>query len=97
MSLAVKRDGEFVGEVQFFAFDGRGGCEIAIRIARKHQGKGLGSSALEGSLAFLKGAGIERIFCDVMKENLPSVSLFQKHFREIESADLNRRRFVREL
>ncbi len=97
MSLAVRFDGKFVGEVQFFAFNGRGECEVAVRIARQHQSKGLGSRAMEAAISLAARLGIKILFCDVMRENVYSVKMMRKFFEEIDSGSCDRIRLKRVL
>lgn len=97
MSLAVREKDVLVGEVQYFAFNGRGECEVAVRIARKYQSKGLGSRAMAAAISLAAQMGIKIIFCDVMKENVYSARMMRKFFEETDSEKCDRIRFKLEI
>ena len=80
MTLAIRAGGRFIGEVQFFAFDGRGECEVAYRILPKYQGRGFGSSALEAAIELAGELKLKKLSCDVLKANKRSMHLVEKYF-----------------
>ena len=80
ITLALKKDEAFIGSVELFAFDGRGGCEFAIKIARDYQSRGYGTLGTKAAIKAAERIGISRISCDVMKQNTRSVSMMQKIF-----------------
>ena len=94
LTLALKKDGIFVGIIELFAFDGRGGCEFAVKIAREHQGRGYGSVATKAAIEVAKRTGLVRLFCDVMTENVRSLNLMKKFFEQTESKHPDRKRFM---
>ena len=94
LTLALKKEAELLGVIELFAFDGRGGCEFAIKIARIHQGMGYGKLGTEAAIEAAKMLGLSRISCDVMKENIRSVSLMQKYFTETKSCKNTVKRFT---
>ncbi len=94
LSLAVRYRGEFVGEAVFYAFNGRGNAEVAIRILPKYRGVGIGSSAL-GAVIELAGAiGLSGISTKVFKENIPSIKMVSKQMKQ-ESEDFNTATYTR--
>ncbi|MBR2465865.1 MAG: GNAT family N-acetyltransferase [Clostridia bacterium] len=97
MSLAVREKDTLVGEVQYFAFNGRGECEVAVRIARRYQSRGLGSRAMEAAIILAARLGIKVLFCDVMRENTHSVKMMRKFFEETDSQSRDLVRFKREI
>ncbi len=97
MSLAVREAGKFVGEVQLFAFDGRGECEVAVRIARKYHSRGLGSAALEAAIKLADVLGLRKLSCDVLKENANSIAMVEKYFTEVECEYSDRKHFELEI
>lgn len=97
LCLAVRENGTLVGEVQFFAFDGRGECELAVRISRSNQSRGLGSRALGAAIQLSKGLGLRTVACDVMNENLHSFAMVEKFFTEVESSHPDRKHFKKKL
>ena len=97
LCLAVRENGTLVGEVQFFAFDGRGECELAVRISRSNQSRGLGSRALGAAVELSKDLGLRTVACDVMNENLHSFAMVEKFFTEVESLHPDRKHFKKKL
>ncbi len=93
MSLAIRAGGKFVGEVQLFAFDGRGACEFAVRIARECQGRGYGKLAIEALIKLAEKIGIRKLSCDVLNENIKSQALMKKYLLHTESKDPERQHF----
>ena len=79
LTLAVRRDGVFVGEAVVYDFDYTGGAAIGIRILPTHQGGGVGSRTLEALLLLCRDIGLSRIRTSVMAQNLPSVGMTDKY------------------
>ncbi len=97
LTLALEKDGAFVGAVELFAFDGRGECECAVKIARKYQGRGFGSLAIEAAIEAARRLGLVRLSCDVMNENTPSLKMVRKYFEEAASTHPDISHFTKEL
>ena len=97
LTFALKFDGELVGTSELFAFDGRGSCECAVKIARWAQGRGFGSLGIEAAIKVAQELGLSRLYCDVMNENVHSIRMVSKYFCEVESAHSDRKHFVRNL
>jgi len=78
ISLAIRVDGMFVGEVLISSFDYKGGADVAIRILPEYQRRGYASTAR--SLVFDVAAriGLVALYARVYRENTASVSLFSK-------------------
>lgn len=78
-SLAVKRDGEMIGELVLHNFDEEGGVEIGFRFFQECQGKGYAlesATALKDYVFNTLGATTLKSRC--YKENLPSRKLIGK-------------------
>lgn len=97
LSLAVRADGVFIGEVQLYAFDFRGECEFAIRIAREHHSSGFGSLATEACIKLARMLNLKKLSCDVKNENVSSLALMRKYFTESEGRYPDCRHFEIEL
>lgn len=78
VTMAVRCQGEFIGEAVIYAFDRQGGAEFSIRLLPKFQGKGLGTDALLAAVTAAKKLGLIKLTAAVMNENLPSVAMFKK-------------------
>ncbi len=93
LSLAIRTDGALIGEVQLFAFDMRGECEFAIRIAGEYQSRGFGSLAVQACIKLAEMLDLKKLSCDVINENLPSLALMRKYFAESEGRYPDRTHF----
>ncbi len=94
--LALEYNGSFIGDAVFYAFDGMGGAEIAMRILTAYQGRGIGSSFLEEIFNYAQSIGLLRVYSYVKKENKASVAMCSKFMKKVEN-DGERIRFLREL
>ncbi len=78
-ALAVKKDGELVGELVLHNFDYNGGVEMGFRFFKDCQGKGYAvesASALKSYCFDILGADTLKSRC--YKENLPSKKLIER-------------------
>ncbi len=57
--------------------DGYGGLSNIV-VAEEHRGKGAGNQVIRVLTEWAKNNGAERMFLQVMKENLAAVSLYEK-------------------
>ena len=78
MSLAIRSDGSFCGEVVLYAFDGRGSAEFAIRLLPSYQGRGLGVESLLAAADIAKKIGLTTLRSKVFSKNLPSIAMLKK-------------------
>lgn len=76
-SMAIRVDGEFVGESIIYAFDGKGGAEFALRLLKDKHGMGLGSESAEATLHAARQIGLTKLRAIIMKENLPSIGMLK--------------------
>ena len=89
LALAIRLNGEMIGEAALYAFDFLGGCECAIRILAKHQGRGYGRRVFSMLESIAKRIGVRRLYATVQKENERSISLFEKQMKLFEENDEN--------
>ena len=78
ISFAVLHGGAFVGEAALYAFDCRGGAEMAIRILPEYQGRGLSGDILSALFEICREIGLVRLYAEVFTENSPSVACCSK-------------------
>lgn len=85
LSLAVRAQGIFVGEVTLYYFDLMGGCECAVRILPEYCGKGYATEALRALRTLAKRIGLNKLYATVAAENKASINLFEKMFNYSEN------------
>ena len=78
LSVAVRVDGDFVGEGVLYDFDFLGGCEAAIRLLPSMQGRGIGSRAFRALIDLAREIGVKNLSARVKKENTPSIAMMDK-------------------
>ncbi len=83
----------FVGEGCLYAFDGRGGASVSFRVLPKFHRRGIGSAIFEGLMKIASKIGLDHLYGEVMKENLPSLSLVSKYAKPL-SEDGDRIKFI---
>ena len=78
--FAIDVDGAVVGRVILFDADTVGGTiRMGIAIARDHQGKGLGTEAVDLVLAYaFLDLGIRRVWLDVLADNPRAIASYRK-------------------
>ena len=80
VAMAVRVNGEFVGEVSLYAFDLIGGCECAIRILPQYRGKGLATCVIPLLRKVAGKMGLLNLYATVDERNQASKRLFEKCF-----------------
>ncbi len=82
LSLAVRRDGKYLGEAVIYNCNFNGEAEIGIRILPEFQGGGVGLFALGGLIKYCQQIGISAVRARVMEENIPAVKMTAKRLAE---------------
>lgn len=78
-SLAVRMDGNLIGEVVLYNFDFFGGVEIGARFFREYQGQGYGYEALSALIDTAKAKfGATKIKARAYKVNINSLKMINK-------------------
>ncbi|MBQ6922218.1 MAG: GNAT family N-acetyltransferase [Clostridia bacterium] len=87
-SLAVRKIGEtngerneMIGEIVIYSFSEKKtapSCEIGFRFFKDFQGKGYATESVCAVIGYLFTAGINKIKCKCLKENLPSERLIKR-------------------
>lgn len=96
MTLAIRYKGEFVGECVYYAFDYKGGCEIALRIKRDTWGNKIGSRALRGAIEIAERIGLLNLYTVIDERNTRSIGMVKGEF-ELTRCEGGRCYFRREI
>ena len=84
--LSIRVDGKPVGNLALYAFDGKGGAEVAVRILPEHRRLGYAREALECAFCFAEGIlSLTHLDGVVKIENTPSLSLCGSIMTEIQN------------
>ena len=84
LSLAVRRDGKYLGEAVIYNCDFNGEAEVGIRILPEYHRGGVGLLALDGIIKYCREIGIVTMRARVKEENIPALKLMKKRFVETE-------------
>ncbi len=90
LSLAlrsVKNTRGLIGEVVFYAFDGSGAAELAIRLLPEYRGQGFGKKALPLCFKYARRIGLVRVKATVDKRNASSLALFADGMEKCDEDD----------
>ena len=87
LSLAIKRDGVFLGEAVIHDFDFRGGAEIGIRLLPEYHNGGVGGKALDAVIRYCGAIGLSTVRARVMEENIPAIRMTKKRLVETKRED----------
>ena len=87
LSLAVRRDGKYLGEGVIYNCDFNGEAEVGVRILPEYQGRGVGLLALDGIIKYCREIGISTMRARVREENVHAIKLMKKRFIETERRD----------
>ncbi len=78
LTLAVRREGAFVGEAVIWGFDLNGGASLAFRILPEFQKMGYGGRALALLIRLGEELGLLEMRASVKQENIPSMKLLDR-------------------
>ena len=78
ITLAIRRENAFSGELALYAFDGEGGAELAIRLLPEKRRNGLGTLSFSALIEYAKMIGLTRLFAFVDKRNEASLKYLGK-------------------
>ena len=81
IALAVRENGEFVGEATIYDFDFRGCASIAVRILPSQHSRGLGSRAIKALIEYARMICLNEIRAEVLSENEKSIKMTSKYMR----------------
>ncbi len=77
-SLAIRNNGEFIGEAVFHNFSDLGQVEIGFRIFEKYQNKGFATETCLAMINYIKRFNPKKIIAKCYLENLPSKKVLLK-------------------
>ena len=83
LTLAVRENGELVGEATLYDFDYRGSASIAVRILPSFHSRGIGSRTLKALIELAREIGLTEVRTEVLIENENSIKMTSKYMREI--------------
>jgi RimJ/RimL family protein N-acetyltransferase len=78
LSLAVRYEGDLVGEAVLFDFDYRGSAMAGVRLAKEYHGRGIGGVAFDALIEVARRIGLKSLRADVMEENIPSLRMIER-------------------
>ncbi len=87
LSLAIRRDGRYLGEAVIYDFDFKEGAEIGIRILPEFHGGGLGLVALDGLIRYARELGLTTLRARVRAENTAAIRMTKKRMAEVKRED----------
>ena len=87
LSLAIRRDGRYLGEAVIYDFDFKEGAEIGIRILPEFHGDGLGLVALDGLIKYARELGLTTLRARVRAENTAAIRMTKKRMAEVKRED----------
>ena len=76
--MICSHEGERLGCVDLTEYDGEKAFVSILIFDLDNRGKGLGTEALWLLISYAKSLGLRALYANVLPENLPSISLFQK-------------------
>ncbi len=89
LSLGIRVEKCFVGEVSLYYFDCKGGCECAVRILPEHRGKKYATEALRALRTLARRMGLVYLYATVASANKSSIALCEKIFNSSEEIGQN--------
>ena len=87
LSLAIRREGKYLGEAVIYDFDFKEGAEIGIRILPEFHGGGLGLVALDGLIKYARELGLTTLRARVRAENTAAIRMTKKRMAEVKRED----------
>ncbi len=87
LTLAVRIDGELVGDVVFHSFNLQERADIGFRLMKSWQGKGLGRELIKLIFYCAKKIGLKGLIARVMEGNTPSLQLLRSVAKESRAED----------
>ena len=78
VTLAIRENGELVGEATVYGFDYRGGACIAVRVLPHCHSRGIGSRATRALISLAKDMGLSVLRAEILNENEASIKMTSK-------------------
>ena len=87
LSLAIRRDGYYLGEAVIYDFDFKEGAEVGIRLLPRYHGGGVGILALDGLIKYAREIGLTTLRARVRAENTAAIRMTKKRMLEVKRED----------
>ena len=81
LTLAIRENGEFVGEATVYGFDFRTAASIAVRVLKDCHGRGIGSRATHALILLAKEMGLSSLRAEILNENESSIRMTSKYMK----------------
>ena len=78
IALAIRENGEFVGEATVYGFDYRGGACIAVRVLPRCHSRGIGSRAVKALISLARELELATLRAEILNENVASIRMTSK-------------------
>ena len=85
ITLAIRENGEFVGEATVYGFDFVGSASIAVRVLKSCHSRGIGSRATKALIELSRNIGLKKLSAEILNENESSIKMTSKHMQIIKS------------
>lgn len=75
VTLAIRENGEFVGEATVYGFDYRGAASIAVRVLPACHSRGIGTRATRALILIGRQMGLTTLKAEILNENEASIKM----------------------
>ena len=87
MALAVREDGELVGEATIYDFNYLGSALIAVRVLPECHGRGIGSRATKALIELARQMGLKEVRAEVYAKNEKSIKMTSKYMNVVDRTE----------
>lgn len=87
MALAVREDGELVGEATIYDFNYLGSALIAVRVLPECHGRGIGSRATKALIELARQMGLKEVRAEVYAKNEKSIKMTSKYMDVVDRTE----------
>lgn len=87
MALAVREDGELVGEATIYDFNYLGSALIAVRVLPECHGRGIGSRATKALIELARQMGLKEVRAEVYAKNEKSIKMTSKYMNVVDHTE----------
>lgn len=79
LGIALKKTDEVIGDIWVYLIENDRMASVAVRLSKKHQGRGYGTQALKAMTAFcFEKTELQRLWAEIDIRNFPSQRIFEK-------------------
>ena len=87
MALAVREDGELVGEATIYDFNYLGSALIAVRVLPECHGRGIGSRATKALIELARQIGLKEVRAEVYAKNEKSIKMTSRYMNVVDRTE----------